>query len=189
MENNFQDLQNKTDEELLLALAEGEARALDVLFLRHSGKVLSYSKKRGLSLSQAEDVVQIVFLQLFRKKHLYDSSHKALAWIYVITKSELRDYLKKERQGNFEEFQDEMSQNAGTSPRSADEVLGTRDEASSKLSTLPARDQEVLELRYLDELEYDEIAQRLKLNETSIRQIVSRALKKLKTPHPQGGKK
>jgi len=187
MEKKFQDFaqnfnqgltnQNLTDEQLLVDLANGKELALDALFLRHSGKILAYALKRGLPQERAEDLVQIVFLQLFRKKHLYKSQHKALAWIYVITRSELKDYKNREIK-HHEEYQDSasaVSQNAGFAPRTE-----TKDEAAHLLASLSPREKEVLELRFLSELEYQEIAERLGLTPVSIRQIVSRALRGLR---------
>ncbi|KYG64698.1 RNA polymerase subunit sigma [Bdellovibrio bacteriovorus] len=167
-------LTEQTDEELLLSLAEGETKALDILFLRHSGRVLAYALKKGLSPERADDVLQIVFLQLHRKKHLYDPKHAALAWIYVITRSELKDYRNREIK-DFKEWDDSLSQTAEMAP-----MLETKDEALGLLSGLREKDQEIVKMRYLDEMEYAEIAKVLNESEGNIRQIVSRSLRLLR---------
>lgn len=51
-----------------------------------------------------------------------------------------------------------------------------KDEAQALLNELKPREKEVMKLRYLDELEYNEIAEILKESESNIRQIVSRSL-------------
>lgn len=167
-----------SDEDLLISLAEGENNALDVLFSRHSGRVLSYCAKRGLSPEQSQDVVQIVFLQIFRKKHLYNPAHPALAWIYVITRSELKDERHRELRHRAESA-DFLSQIAAPDPITYED----RDEVQALLAELKPHEQEALKLRYLDELEYEEIAQKLQQSESSIRQIVSRGLKFLRSKH------
>lgn len=163
-----------SDEELLLSLAQGELQALDELYHRHSGRILSYAVRRGLSQERSEDILQIVFLQLFRKKHLYDSRHRALAWIYVITRSELKDYKNREVK-DYLEFQDSLSQHDGAVPS-----IEAKDEAETLLLKLKPREQEAIKLRYLEELEYSEIAAALNESESNIRQIVSRSLRLLK---------
>lgn len=163
--------QESSDEELLISLAQGEAKALDQLYLRHSGRILKYSLRRGLSQERSEDLLQIVFLQLYRKKHLYDPRHSALAWIYVITRSELKDYKNREIK-DYSEWNDSLSQTEGEAPK-----LESKDEAQALLSELKPREQEVMKLRYLDELEYNEIAEILNESESNIRQIVSRSLR------------
>ncbi|WP_374028774.1 RNA polymerase sigma factor [Bdellovibrio bacteriovorus] len=166
--------QNLSDEELLLKLAEGETTALDHLYLRHSGRILSYSLKRGLARERADDLLQIVFLQLYRKKHLYDPRHSALAWIYVITRSELKDYRNREIK-DYSEWDDSLSQEEMKTP-----TIEVKEEAEALLNELKPREQEVMKLRYLDELEYNEIAEILKESESNIRQIVSRSLRLLR---------
>lgn len=171
MKNN---LQNLTDEQLLIELAQGNGKALNLLYLRHSGRVLTYAKKRGLSQERAEDLVQIVFMQVHRKKNLYDPKHAALAWIYVITRSELKDYRNRELK-DFIDLQENLSQNVDVNP-----ILEAREESQLLLRQLRPREKEVMKLRYLDELEFDEIAERLKESESNVRQMVSRSLRFLR---------
>ncbi|MNK22797.1 RNA polymerase sigma factor CarQ [compost metagenome] len=167
-----------SDEELLLSLAEGDNEALDYLYARHSGRVLQYVERRGLSPERAQDLLQIVFLQVYRKKHLYDPQHPALAWIYVITRSELKDYRNREMKDSLE-WDDSLSQTEDTSPI----MNESKEEVLELLKDLKPKEQEALKLRYLDELEYEEIAQRLKETESNIRQLVSRSLKFLRRRH------
>lgn len=163
-----------SDEALLLRLANGDVTALDQLFTRHAPRIKSYCWRRGLSLERCDDLLQIVFLQIYRKKHLYDPRHQALAWIYVITRSELKDYKNRELK-DFSEWDDSLSQNHELAPK-----IEAKDEVNSLLKELGTREQEVMSLRYLEELEYEEIAKRLKESEANIRQIVSRSLRYLR---------
>jgi RNA polymerase sigma-70 factor (ECF subfamily) len=48
------------------------------------------------------------------------------------------------------------------------------------LEQLRPREQEIVKMRYLDELEYSEIARVLNESENNIRQIVSRSVRMLK---------
>ena len=89
--------------------------------------------------------------------------------LFVITRSELKDYRNRELK-DFTEWSDSLSQNEGSTP-----IIDVRDEASALLRELRPREQEVMKLRYLDELEYEEIAAVLKESESNIRQIVSRS--------------
>lgn len=164
-----------SDEDLLISLAQGTTKALDSLYMRHSGRILKYALRRGLSQERSEDLLQIVFLQLYRKKHLYNPRYSALAWIYVITRSELKDYKNREIK-DYTEWNDSLSQTEGESPK-----VEAKDEAQALLSELKPREQEIVKLRFLDELEYNEIAEILKESESNIRQIVSRSLKLMRT--------
>jgi RNA polymerase sigma-70 factor (ECF subfamily) len=181
----------KSDQELLLILAKSADdhlsdalanMAVDHFFKRHSNKVYNYALKRGLNGEQAQDLVQIVFLQIFRKRHQYNPEHPALAWLYVITKSELKDYKLRELK-DYAEFDDSLSQTEASVPS-----IEKAEEVSEILSDLGDREKRILEERYLNEREYNEIAQILQESESNIRQIVSRSLKFLKKKHTPKGR-
>lgn len=169
----------KSDQELLLCLAQEDNAdaALDHLFKRHSNKVYNYALKRGLNGEQAQDVVQIVFLQIYRKKNQYNPKYAALAWIYVITRSELKDYKLRELKPH-EEFHDSLSQTESLLPK-----IEKAQEVSEYLSDLGDKERQIIEDRYLNELEYEEIAHKLNESESNVRQIVSRSLRFLRKKH------
>lgn len=166
----------KTDEELLMALAQEDSSALDELYRRHSPRVLGYALKRGLSKERAEDVLQIVFLQIYRKRHLYKPEHAALAWLFVITKSELKDYRNREGK-DLAPRENEMALSQTSDPAPS---LMDGQEARDLLASLPERERSALEGRYLREEDFDEIADRLQTSAANVRQLVSRALRKLR---------
>lgn len=170
----LESLNTLNDRQLLLSLANGEDLALDCFFQRHSGKVSQYALRRKLSSEQADDIVQIVFMQLFRKKHLYDPKHPALAWLYVIARSELKDYSKRETK-DFVNFEDSLSQMPSAEPN-----IEAKSEVFTLMKGLKPKEREAVEMRYLEDLEYDEISQRLNESESNVRQIISRALRFLK---------
>lgn len=171
-------LSHQSDEELLLSLARGENEALDLLFLRHSNKVLGFALKKGLSRERAQDVVQIVFMQMYRKKDQYRPEHSAMAWLYVITRSETKDYRLREIK-NFSELNEDLSQLEGDVPKLEQEE-SSRKQTQEMLSSLSPRERQVMEERYLHELEYAEIAKKLDQSESNIRQIVSRSVRLLR---------
>ncbi|MFP5519399.1 MAG: RNA polymerase sigma factor [Bdellovibrionia bacterium] len=165
---------NLPDKDLLITLSKGDKEALSPLYERHSGRVLQLALRSGLPKERAEDVVQIVFMQLWRKKDLYSPQHEALAWIYVITKSEIRDYcLREKRPLKSWDFTYDMSQIPTESP--------IKDESYSEsikvdLQALDPIAQKAVELRYLEEKEFREIAQVLGKSEVNVRKIISRSL-------------
>lgn len=159
------------DKMLLLALAKGQKEALEALYLRHGSKVLSFCQKRGLSRQQAEDICQIVFLQIYRKRELYNPQFEALAWLFVITKSEMRDYLKK--QGH--QFTPERLSET-PAPEDLSYKLEVSSEVSELLQHLPEKEQQVIRMHYLDEMTYEEISKILQMKEPALRKIASRGL-------------
>jgi len=71
-----------SDEALLARMCTGDKEALGFLFRRYGRLVHSIGKKSLHDSAEAEDFVQELFLHLFRKAHLYDSSKgPARGWI------------------------------------------------------------------------------------------------------------
>ena len=164
------------DEELLLEVAEGSDRALAEFYGRHHAKVRAFALKKGRTQEFADELCQIVFIQLFRKKNLYDPQYKALAWLYVITKSEHKDLLLKEKRHQNPDLLTELSQSQASPPSKVESEV----DIDEVLATLSPQEQELVRARYLNEEEYAAIAERLQSSEASVRQMVSRAIKKLR---------
>ena len=71
-----------TDEALLARMCTDDKEALGLLFRRYAQLVHSIGKRILHDSAEAEDFVQELFLHLFRKAHLYDSSKgPARGWI------------------------------------------------------------------------------------------------------------
>jgi RNA polymerase sigma-70 factor (ECF subfamily) len=74
--------QEASDEELLARMRTEDKEALGLLFRRYAQIVHSIGKRILRDSAEAEDFVQELFLHLFRKAHLYDSSKgPARGWI------------------------------------------------------------------------------------------------------------
>jgi RNA polymerase sigma-70 factor, ECF subfamily len=76
-------LSEASDERLLEQVREGIKEALAILFRRHARAVRNIAYRILRNESEADDLVQEVFLQLFRKAGLYDAvPGAARAWIF-----------------------------------------------------------------------------------------------------------
>jgi RNA polymerase sigma-70 factor (ECF subfamily) len=75
-----------SDELLLKQVHDGEKEALALLFRRHSRSVRNVAYRILRNESEADDLVQEVFLFIFRKAALFDSTHwGARSWIIHVT--------------------------------------------------------------------------------------------------------
>ncbi|MGN0813945.1 MAG: RNA polymerase sigma factor [Candidatus Coproplasma sp.] len=68
------------------------------IYSRFRNKVLGYALSKVHSRTEAEDIVQTVFLKVCRSIASYDESKASLStWIYTITRNTVCDYLGKMR--------------------------------------------------------------------------------------------
>lgn len=168
------DFRDKSDEELMETYKMGEVAAFDVLFARHSGRVLSYLTRKLSSEKEAQDVLQDVFFKLHRSRHQYNGTLPFAPWLFSITRSVWLDHVKKK---NLED---------SVAPEDLDRLITQPVSNSAKginsdvLNRLPANQKEAVVLRVLDEATFEEIATKLSTSPDNARQLVSRGLKRLK---------
>ncbi len=96
----YRALQKSSDEELMIHLQAGHHDALAVIMDRYQRLVWSVAKRIVQDVGEAEDVVQIVFLELFQKMELFDPGRGTLkVWLLQLayTKSINRRYHLQRR--------------------------------------------------------------------------------------------
>lgn len=169
-----------SDEELMEQYRMGDSRAFNILFQRHSPRVLSYLKFKSGSEKLAQDLLQDVFLKFHRSRHQYIGGLPFLPWLYSIMRSVLLDQLKRKRLEDLVGPSELDQIAAETAPVDTPE--------SAVLDLLPDAQKQAVSMRVLDEATFDEIAQRLSTTPDNARQLVSRALKKLRVIYALKGK-
>jgi RNA polymerase sigma-70 factor (ECF subfamily) len=87
-----------TDSSLIAATRSGDERAMTELYDRYSRIVYSVALRVLGDSGAAEDVLQEVFMQLWRNPGLFDSSRGNLApWLAVIARNRSIDAIRKRR--------------------------------------------------------------------------------------------
>ncbi len=88
--------QGSTDIALIAGLRSGDESAMAALYDRHSSLVYAVALRVLGDTGKAEDILQDVFLQLWRNPGLFDSSRGNLgAWLAVIARNRAIDLLRK----------------------------------------------------------------------------------------------
>ncbi len=163
----------KTDHELMQAYLNADESAFAVIYNRHSGKIYAYLKKKLNNRQEADEVFQKVFLKFHQSRKNYQAEYPVLQWLYVIAQTTMIDHFRSQnRQLKIEDMP--LSQNDAPEALNHERDVGLLDQ-------LPNEQRQVLEMRIIDELSYEQIAASLNRTEVSIRQTVSRALKKLRS--------
>jgi len=172
---------DQTDEELMGLYQEGSEEAFKALYARHSGKVFGYLKSRAHSEQEATELFQEVFVKIHRSKHLYNRSLPVLPWIFSVTHSVLIDGKRKvERKKEVYGFDFDQLPASDREDRLAS--------VTPLIQGLPDNQQVALQMRYLDEKTFEEIAERLETSPMNVRQIISRGVKHLKRLVKEGDK-
>jgi RNA polymerase sigma-70 factor (ECF subfamily) len=162
--SNNRTLNSKTesgsaDDTLMLArIGQHDENAMEALFRRYSGPVYSVALRVLHDSGQAEDVMQEVFLQLWRNSTAFVEERGSLgAWLVVIARNRAIDQLRRRRPADsVEDVVLASSVNvAGEAERNV-----MMEKVRRVLNDLPAEQRKSLELAYFEGLSHSEIASR-----------------------------
>lgn len=169
-----------TDPELVAAVREGKTEALDVLIHRYGRLVYRIASGILRDRAEAEDSTQEIFLEIFRKAHLYDPERGSVrGWLlrYAYRRSLRRRVLLGRRAGYGGEPIESVELVPPRLPRlSAEE---SRWIVSSGLSQLSERQRTTLELTCFEDLSLRDVAGRLGVSVGCTRHYYYRGLAKL----------
>lgn len=168
MGNPFSHLE---DEKLMELYKNGENMAFEVIYLRHKDRVYSYLDKRLSDKNMIEDIFQSIFVKFHNSRHLYSSKHPLLKWIYTICRSELLDWVKKNKTKFVQLSEDQLS----VEPTELNDKIDL-----DSIKALSEKEKQALKLRYYSEEDFIEISKALNTSEANSRKLVSRGIKKLK---------
>jgi RNA polymerase sigma-70 factor, ECF subfamily len=141
---------------MITALKSGDQGAVAELYDRYSSVVYAVALRVLGDTGAAEDILQEIFLQLWRNPGAFDAARGSLAaWLSVITRNRAIDSLRKRKpQTDFEDVVLSLTPDlAGEADRhrAAEKVRGV-------LGTMPAPQRTVLEMAYFEGMSHSEIA-------------------------------
>jgi RNA polymerase sigma-70 factor (ECF subfamily) len=139
-------------------------------------KLYRLAKRLLVSTEEAEDATQEILMKLWAKKNRMEGYKNVEAFAMTMTKNFCLDRLKSKQSGNLKlvhsNYTDENS--------SLQKEVEARDSVSwveRIMAELPEQQKMVLQLRDVEEYEYDEIADLLEMQPTAVRVALSRARK------------
>ena len=128
---------------------------------------------------EAEDAVQDLFLKLWESRESIEDIRQPKAYCIRMLKNICLDRIRKARHITFPERLPET----GTEHSQDDEIDSRRrlDMVLEAVKSLPDRQRQILILRTVDELSYEEISRKTGINYLTCRVLLSQARSKIKT--------
>jgi len=174
------------DAGVVTSFLEGEERAFAELVERYQTRLLNFIYRTIGDREKAEDLVQEVFIRVYRHLHRFDRSKKFSTWIYTIAsnlaKNELRNRsrnplvlfqtIRKNWQDDDRPLQFEDS---STRPDDLYRKRHLRELVESSVAQLPEHHREVFVLRELEGKSYEEIAEITETNLGTVKSRLNRA--------------
>jgi RNA polymerase sigma-70 factor (ECF subfamily) len=171
--------QPATPDSLIERCLSGDQTAWDAIVRQNWRKVFNVAYKFVGKHDEAEDLTQDIFLKIFKALKTFDRRANFQTWIISISRNLCIDHyrsVRKERQTIAREVDtsDLQPASADRGPYHAVEHRDLRTLLRQALQTLPATLRTAVILRDLQELSYQEIADRLGLPEGTVKSRINR---------------
>ena len=174
--------------ELVKQARDGNRFAFDQLIDRYQGDIHRMIYFRIRARMDAEDLTQDVFIRAYRSISRLREPERFRSWLYTVAVNRVNDYLRKKRVRSIFKSSDEGPDKQPEAvqlreqPEALEQVLKEDfwrqvGRIAKKLSKM---EREVFMLRFLDNLNINEIAQVLKKSESTVKTHLYRALAKFK---------
>ena len=167
---------------------EKDKDAFSRLFDFYYDKIINYVFRRTLDVEYSKDITSNVFLKAldninsFKWKNGIDSFN---AWIFKIATNEINQYFRKQNRYKLIIDDPEIRFNLKSEDNLAFEIEKKIDNdkyliiLSKAIKELKPIYQDILHLRYFEEMPYNEISEILNKNESTVRVYAKRAIEEL----------
>ncbi len=157
-------------------LHDGDESALEESYRRLGPLVRSYVQ-RFVPRDDAEDIVQITFLELWRARKRYDPSRSLEGFVFGIARDRSIDHLRRRRHEVIDV--DQLRNLTGDDGRELVERLAWAAEIRGALDKLPQAQREALEMSYFDHRTQPEIAHQLGVPIGTVKARMARGMQRL----------
>lgn len=181
------------DEALIGAALEGSARAWERLVKRYEGRVYNFSLRLTGNQTDALDLMQEVFLGVYRNLHRFRGDSQFTTWLFRIAHNKAVDMNRRRRlfgrndsaSGNDEDDTDPYERVISDDPRQDPAVVLLEDQGNSVISrhleSLSWEQRLIVELKVFQSHTFEEIAELQDIPANTAKTRFYTALRKLKS--------
>lgn len=173
---------NEQEERLIKDLQnpKTQSKAFNELVKLYKTRLYWHIRKIVISHDDTDDVLQNTFIKVFKNIHGFKGESKLFSWMYRIATNEAITFLNKNAKKNnldIEEYQKELRTSV------QDDELFDGDTIQlllqKAIAELPQKQQLVFNMKYFDELKYDEISEILETSVGALKASYHHAVKKI----------
>ncbi len=175
--------QHLEDQELIEKFGREESRnyAFNLLMTKYQERVYWHIRKMVVDHDDADDLVQEVFVKIYHKLEGFRGESGLFTWIYRIATNECLNFLQKKRRRFFLPIHD-VEGELQSKLEDANHFSG--DEIELKLQkallNLPEKQRLVFNMKYFEDMKYDEISEVLGTSVGALKASYHHAVKKIK---------
>jgi RNA polymerase sigma-70 factor (ECF subfamily) len=179
------------DAALMLRVKQGDREAFEALVEKYKQPVMNLVYRTLADGTEAEDLAQHVFLQVYKSAHRYEVSAKFSTWIFTIARNLCLNEIRR-RSRHPADSLDQVSAEHDDLPARQFEDVKTFSPPDSllhgelehkiedALRELPENQRTAIQLCRNEELSYDDIAETLKCSVSAVKSLIHRGRETLK---------
>ena len=172
---------HKTDNELLLALNQGESAAYTELYERYKQVLLKHAYRILHDEDEAMDVVQDCFEKLWKQSNALEIKTSLKSYLYTMVRNRTLDMINKSR--HREEYVVSLADYVQVYRPVTEETVLFREltnRIEEEVKNLPTRMRQIFELSRFEGLSQREIAEEMDISENTVKSTINRVLKVLR---------
>lgn len=172
----MQPLDHIDDEQCVTRAQKGEGKAFSELVRRYQDRVYRFLLRLTRSQDDALDLTQDTFMRAYQSIERWRPDALFRTWLFRIARNVAFDRLRRDKRVEFVELDEDAEiPDTAAGPDAALETAQRYRLLESALERLPAEHREILLLREIEEMPYEEIAQVLDLNIGTVKSRIARA--------------
>lgn len=155
-------------------------KAFRVLVTQYKERLYWHIRKIVISHDDTDDVLQNTFIKIFKNIEKFNEQSKLYSWMYRIATNESITFINKrvkERNVDISEYHEQLASTLESDIYfSGDEIQIILQKA---IATLPQKQQLVFNMKYFDDLKYNEISEILETSIGALKASYFHAVKKI----------
>ncbi len=163
--------------QLMLRIREGDSRAFEELYLLYRKPLANYFHRLCWNSARVDDLVQEVFLRLWKAAPRYEPVAKFSTYLFRIAHNLWINDSRKRRESALKETEGEQE----NPPDRSLERTELQRRIQAAIETLPEREQECLVLSQYNGLKYAEIAEVMGIPVGTVKSRIFSAIRRLRT--------
>ncbi|MGK7395264.1 MAG: RNA polymerase sigma factor [Candidatus Cyclobacteriaceae bacterium M3_2C_046] len=170
------------DQELLIRLKKEDSKnyAFNLLVRKYQQKVYWLIRKMVIDHDDTDDLVQEVFVKVWKNLPKFREDAQLYTWIYRIATNECLNFLRKKRRRFFlpiGDVEQELNQKLDQDPYMDGEQIQIK--LQKALLKLPDKQRLVFNMKYFEDMKYEQIAQVTNTSVGSLKASYHLAVKKI----------
>lgn len=163
------------------AVPELKEKAFTALVHKYQERLYWHIRRLVINHTDADDVLQNMFIKVWNGLANFREESKLYTWLYRIATNESLTFLEQQKKKSAAASFNEMEESLSNKIKAEENFDANRVEWKLQLAinTLPEKQKLVFNLRYFDEMSYDEMSKILDTSEGALKASYHHAAKKI----------